>query len=285
MLDNSELQAKLNKLKRGPHEFFRIDIGEAVTLDGWMMKPPGFDPNKKYPVLFYVYGVPAGQTVLDIWSQSYLWNLMLTQQDYIVASVDNRGTPAPRGASFRKSIYRKLGILNVEDQAQAVKAITAKMPFIDSSRVGIWGWSGGGALALNALFRYPEIYRMGMAVAPGVDSRYYNTIYTERYMGMPDENAEAYAQSSPITHVVGLKGDLLIVHGTGDDNVHYQRTEYLMNALIAANKHFTIMPYPNRSHGISEGEGTTRHFYELLTRYLNGHLPSGRMAASPEKRP
>jgi dipeptidyl-peptidase-4 len=197
---------------------------------------------------------------------------MLTQQGYIVASIDNRGTPAPRGREFRKSIYRKLGILNVQDQANAVKAMTAKMPFIDASRVGIWGWSGGGALTLNALFLHPDIYRMGMAVAPGVDSLFYNTIYTERYMGLPKDNAESYKQSSSITHVKGLKGDLLIVHGTGDDNVHYQRTEYLMDALIAANKHFTIMPYPNRSHGIYEGEGTTRHLYQLLTRYLNEHL-------------
>jgi dipeptidyl-peptidase 4 len=146
------------------------------------------------------------------------------------------------------------------------------MPFVDRSRVGIWGWSGGGVSTLNAMFRYPDIYKMGMAVAPVPDQRFYDTIYTERYMGLPQDNAEDYKQSSPITFAGGLKGDLLIVHGTGDDNVHYQSTEYLMDALIAANKPFTIMPYPNRTHTISEGEGTTRHLYELLTRYLKEHL-------------
>jgi dipeptidyl-peptidase 4 len=239
-----------------------------------MMKPLDFDPNKKYPVLFYVYGGPSGQTVTDMWGgANYLWYLMLTQQGYIVASVDNRGTPAPRGRDWRKSVYKKLGILDSQDQANAVKAMITKMPFIDASRIGIYGASSGGSGVLNALFRYPDIYKMGMALCPGADNTYYDTIYTERYMGMPKENAEDYKQSSTITHAGGLKGDLLIVHGTGDDNVHYQSTEYLMDALIAANKPFTIMPYPNRTHTISEGEGTTRHLYELLTRYLKEHLP------------
>ncbi len=274
MVDNAEAQTKLDKLKKGAQEFFRVDIGDGVTLDGWMMKPPDFDPNKRYPVLFYAYGGPAAQTVLDKWEgANYMWYLMLTQQGYIVTSVDNRGTPAPRGRDWRKSIYRKLGVISSQDQADAVKAITAKMPFIDASRVGIWGWSEGGNAALNAMFRYPDIYRMGMAVAPGADNRYYDTIYTERYMGLPKDNVEDYKQSSPTTFAGGLKGDLLIVHGTGDDNVHYQSTEYLMDALIAANKPFTIMPYPNRTHSINEGEGTTRHLYELLTRYLKEHLP------------
>jgi dipeptidyl-peptidase-4 len=279
MLENADLQAKVDKLKRGTQEFFRIDIGDGVTLDGWMMKPPDFDPAKKYPVLYHVYGEPAGVTVTDNWTSNYLWHLMLTQQGYIVASVDNRGTPAPRGRAWRKSVYRKIGVLSSQDQAQAVKAMIAKMPFIDASRIGIWGWSGGGYHTLHALFRYPEIYRMGMAVAPGIDGRYYDTIYTERHMGLPLDNAEDYKQSSATTFVKGLKGDLLIVHGTGDDNVHYQGTEYLLDALIAANKPFTIMPYPNRTHSISEGEGTTRHLYELLTRYLKEHLPAGQPAA------
>ncbi len=274
MVDNVELQAKLDKLKKGSQEFFRVEVGDGISLDAWMMKPSDFDPNKKYPILFYVYGEPAGQTVLDAYAgANYLWYLMLTQQGYIVASVDNRGTPAPRGREWRKSVYRKIGVISSYEQAQAVKAITAKMPFVDASRVGIWGWSSGGCSTLNALFRYPDIYRMGMAVAPAPDNRYYDTIYTERYMGLPKDNPEDYKRSLPITYVDGLKGDLLIVHGTGDDNVHYQQTEYLIDALIAKNKPFTIMPYPNRSHSISEGEGTTRHLYELLTRYLREHLP------------
>ncbi|HEY9283305.1 MAG TPA: S9 family peptidase [Pyrinomonadaceae bacterium] len=278
MVENAGLRAKLDRLKKGSHEFFRVEIGDGVTLDGWMMKPPDFDPAKKYPVLFHVYGEPAGVNVTDSWRFTYLWHLMLTQRGYIIASVDNRGTPAPRGRAWRKIIHRKTGVLSSREQADAVKAMTAKMPYMDASRVGIWGWSGGGFHTLHALFRYPELYRMGMAIAPGIDGRYYDTIYTERYMGLPQDNPEVYKQSSPTTFVNGLKGDLLIVHGTGDDNVHYQGTEYLMNALIAANKQFTIMPYPNRSHGISEGEGTTRHLYELLTQYLTEHLPAGQSA-------
>lgn len=276
MEDNAALQAKIDALKKGPQEFFRIDIGDGVTLDGWMMKPPNFDPSKKYPILFYAYGEPAAQTVTDNWGgPNYLWFTMLTQQGYIVASVDNRGTPAPRGRAWRKAIYRKNGIVNSADQAGAVKAIIAKMPFVDASRVGIWGWSGGGVSTLNAMFRYPDVYKMGMAVAPVPDQRFYDTIYTERYMGLPsDNNGEDYKQSSPITFASGLKGDLLIVHGTGDDNVHYQGTEVLINKLIELNKPFQMMAYPNRTHGIFEGPGTTMHLFSLLTRYLNEHLPA-----------
>jgi dipeptidyl-peptidase-4 len=274
-VDNAELQAKVDKLKKGPQEFFKVDIGDGVTLDGWMMKPPGFDPNKKYPIFFYVYSEPAAQTVTDLWAgDQYLWHLMLTQMGYIVASVDNRGTPAPRGRAWRKAFYLKSGVINSSDQANGVKAILAKMPFADASRVGVWGWSGGGSATLNALFRYPDLYKMGMAVAPEADARYYDTIYTERYMGLPQDHPEEYKQSAPTTFVNALKGDLLIVHGTGDDNVHYQATENLINALIAANKRFTMMAYPNRTHGIFEGENTTRHLYTLLTNYLKEHLPS-----------
>jgi dipeptidyl-peptidase-4 len=213
---------------------------------------------------------------MDLWTgPEYLWHLMLTQQGYIVASVDNRGTPAPRGRAWRKAIYRKNGIVNSADQAGAVKAITAKMPYVDASRVAIWGWSGGGVSTLNAMFRYPDLYKVGMAVAPVPDQRFYDTIYTERYMGLPtDNNGEDYKQSSPITHAAGLKGDLLIVHGTGDDNVHYQGVEVLINKLVELNKPFTMMAYPNRTHSISEGEGTTLHLYGLLTRYLNEKLPA-----------
>lgn len=276
MEDNAALQANLDKLKKGPQEFFTIDIDGGIQMDGWMIKPPGFDPNKKYPILFYVYGEPAGQTVTDNWDGfSYPWHLMLSQQGYIVASVDNRGTPAPKGRAWRKAIYRKNGVINSSDQANAVKALLAKMPYIDASRVGVWGWSGGGVSTLNAMFRYPDIYKMGMAVAPVPDQRFYDTIYTERYMGLPDANAADYKQSSPITHADGLKGDLLIVHGTGDDNVHYQGTEVLINKLIELNKPFTMMAYPNRTHSISEGANTSRHLFSLLTRYLSEHLPAG----------
>jgi len=275
LIDNQPLQERLSKLKRAQQEFFRVDIGDGVKLDGWMLKPPDFNPQKRYPVLFYVYGEPWGQTVLDSWGGStFMWHTMLAQQGYIVMSVDNRGTPAPRGRAWRKSIYRRMGILNSGDQAAAVKAII-KWPFVDPARIGIWGWSGGGSSSLNAIFRYPDLYQMAMSVAPVPDIRYYDTIYQERYCRRPQDNPEEYKQSSPITFAGQLKGQLLIVHGTGDDNVHYQGTEALTNALIAANKPFTIMPYPNRSHGIYEGPGTTRHLYSLLTRFLNEKLPAG----------
>jgi dipeptidyl-peptidase-4 len=274
IFDNKELEERLAKLKPVAQEFFRVNIGE-VELDGWMMKPPGFDPKKRYPTLFYVYGEPWGQTVLDAWSGGQMmWHRMLAQQGYLVVSVDNRGTPAPRGRAWRKSIYRQMGIRNSLDQANAVRAIL-KWPFVDATRIGVWGWSGGGSSTLNAMFRYPDLYQVGMSVAPVPDIRYYDTIYQERYCGLPQDHPEEYKQSSPATFAGQLKGQLLVVHGTGDDNVHYQGTEALINALVAANKPFTMMAYPNRSHGINEGAGTTRHLYELLTRYLNEKLPPG----------
>ena len=188
-------------------------------------------------------------------------------------SVDNRGTPAPRGRAWRKIIYRKIGVVNSQDQANAVKAII-KWPFVDPARVGIWGWSGGGSSTLNAMFRYPDLYQTGIAVAPVPDIRYYDTIYQERYCGLPQDHPDEYKQSSPITFAAQLRGQLLVVHGSGDDNVHYQGTEALINSLIAANKQFTMMVYPNRSHGIYEGPGTRRHLFGLLTRFLKEKLPS-----------
>jgi len=278
LIDNHEVQDRLTKLKSTPTEFFKVDIGDGVQLDGWMIKPPDFDNQKRYPVLFYVYGEPWGQTVLDRWGgRDRLWHQMLAQQGYIVMSVDNRGTPAPRGRAWRKSIYRKMGIVNSGDQAAAAKAI-AKWPFVDPARIGIWGWSGGGSSTLNAMFRYPDVYATGMSVAPVPDLHYYDSIYQERYCGLPKDHPDEWKQSSPITFASQLKGNLLVVHGTGDDNVHYQGTEALINALVAANKPFSMMSYPNRSHGIYEGSGTTRHLFGLLTRYLMERLPAGAAA-------
>jgi dipeptidyl-peptidase-4 len=272
--ENAALRTRLAALEQGPREFFRVDVGNGVKLDGWMIKPPGFDPSKKYPVLFYVYGEPASQTVTDAWSGgNYMWHLMLSQMGYIVMSVDNRGTPAPRGRAWRKAIYGKIGVLNGADQAAAAEAI-AKWPFVDARRLGVWGWSGGGATTLNVMFRTPDVYRMGMSVAPVTDLRYYDTIYQERYVGLPQENPDAYRLGSPVTFASQLKGDLLVVHGSGDDNVHYQNTEALVNALVKANKPFQMMAYPNRTHCICEGQGTSLHLYSLLTRYLREHLPA-----------
>lgn len=274
LASNQKLRAKVRTLKQKSSEFFRVNIGGGGELDGWMMKPYNFDASKKYPVLFHVYGEPAGQTVLDNWGGNKLWHLMLAQQGYIVISVDNRGTPAPRGRAWRKSVYRQIGILASQDQAAACRVIR-RWPFVDSTRIGIWGWSGGGSMTLNMMFRAPELYHTGMSVAPVTDQRYYDTIYQERYMGLPGGNPDGYKNGSPVTFAHQLQGHLLLVHGTGDDNVHYQSSEALINALVKANKPFTMMAYPNRSHGIFEGQGTTRHLYELLTRYLQEHLPPG----------
>ena len=271
--DNAQLRARMAALELGPREFFRVDIGDGVKLDGWMIKPPGFDQTKKYPVVFEVYGEPAAQTVTDSWGGGgFLWHLMLSQMGYIVVSVDNRGTPAPRGRAWRKAIYKQMGVLNGADQAAAARAI-AKWPFVDPRRLGVWGWSGGGSTTLNVMFRTPDVYRMGMAVAPVADLHFYDTIYQERYVGLPQENPEVYRVGSPVTFAGQLKGDLLVVHGSGDDNVHYQYTETLVNALVKANKPFQLMVYPNRTHCICEGEGTSVHLYSLLTRYLTEHLP------------
>lgn len=274
LVSNKKLFEIVQALKRKPTEFFRVDIGE-VELDGMMLKPYDFDPSQKYPLLFYVYSEPAGQTAQDRWGGSnYLWHLMLNQKGYVVITVDNRGTPSPRGREWRKCIYQKVGVLSAADQAAAAKKI-GEWDFVDKDRIGIWGWSGGGSATLNALFRYPDIYHTGMSVAPVPDQRLYDTIYQERYNGLPQEDPEVYKNGSPITYAENLQGNLLIVHGTGDDNVHYQGTERLINKLIEFNKPFTMMAYPNRSHGIYEGRNTSLHLRELLTRYLQENLPAG----------
>ncbi len=277
LAENKKLKSKLDALKKPVTELFRIDTGNGVVLDAWAIKPPEFDATAKYPVLFYVYGEPHGQTVKDAWpGVRGLWYWMLAQQGYIVVSVDSRGTPAPRGREWRKCVYKQVGILPPEDQANAARALVRMWPYADGDRLGIWGYSGGGSSTLHAMFRFPDVYAMGMAVAGVPNQRLYDSIYQERYMGSPGENADGYRRGSPINHVAGLKGKLLVVHGTGDDNVHYQGAEVLINELVAHNKPFTMMAYPNRSHSLSEGPGTTRHFHELLTRYLHENLPAAK---------
>lgn len=274
--DNEELKKKLDKLKKAPAEFFQVDIGDGTKLDGWCIKPPKLKKGRRYPLLFYVYGEPAGQTVLNRYmGRNYLWYLMLAQQGYVVMSVDNRGTPAPRGREWRKSIYRQVGILASADQAAATRALLKERPYLDPERIAIWGWSGGGSMTLNALFRHPDLYRTGMAVAAVPNQRLYDSIYQERYMGLPGDNAEGYYKGSSINFAHQLKGNLLLVHGTGDDNVHYQGAEALINELVAHDKPFTMFAYPNRSHSISESRNTTRHLFAMLTRYLNETTPPG----------
>jgi len=273
---NTELMARVREAITHPGEFFQVTIADGSTLDGWMIKPRDFDPNRRYPVLMYVYGEPAGQTVLDSYmGGSRLWYQLLADQGYVIASVDNMGTPAPKGRTWRKAVYEQIGVLSSMQQAQAVQALARTRPYVDSTRVGIWGWSGGGSSTLQAMFRYPEVYQVGMSVAPVPDQRLYDTIYQERYMGLLGPNAEKYDSASAIHQAKGLKGHLLIVHGSGDDNVHYQGTERMINELVKLNKPVDVMVYPNRSHAIREGQGTTLHIYSLLTRYLMTYLPAG----------
>lgn len=273
---NSRLRTQLQTAQLPTSEFFRVDIGEGVELDAWCILPPNLDPSKKYPLIVYVYGEPAGQTVVDKWGgNQMLWHQLLAQKGYVVMSFDNRGTPAPRGREWRKSVYRQIGVLASADQAAAVKSVLKERPYLDPDRVGVWGWSGGGSMTLNALFRYPEIYHAGVSIAPVPNQLYYDTIYQERYMGLPSDNAEGYRLGSPITFAKQLEGELLLIHGTGDDNCHYQTTELLINELIKHNKTFSMFAYPNRSHAIREGENTTRHLYQMITNHFLRTLPPG----------
>lgn len=271
--ENAALKQKMSELKIRPAEFFKIEVEKGIFVDGYMVKPYNFDPTKKYPVFFNVYGEPASTTVNDSWGIS-MWHYYLTQQGYIIMSIDNRGTPSPKGREWRKSVYGQIGILASKDQAAAATEI-CKWDFVDPSRIGIWGWSGGGSMTLNMLFRYPDIYSLGISVASVPDEHLYDTIYQERYMGLPSTNEKGYFEGSAINHAKNLKGKLLIIHGTGDDNVHYQGCERLINELVKHNKLFTMMAYPNRSHGIYEGEGTSDHLYNTMTNYLLTNMKPG----------
>jgi dipeptidyl-peptidase-4 len=286
LVTNDKLRERLKPVRRAPTEFFRVEIEPGVSLDGWCIAPPemqtpvadapGSPNGKKYPLLVHVYGEPAGQTVADRWFGGYaLWHRMLAQRGYVVMSFDNRGTNSPRGRDWRKSIYRQVGILAPQDQAAAVRAVLERRPYLDRDRVGVWGWSGGGSMTLNAIFKHPDLYRTAIAVAPVPNQLYYDTIYQERYMGLPDDNAEGFKNGSPIHFAKQLQGSLLLIHGTGDDNCHYQTTELLVDELIKHNKPFRMLAYPNRSHSISEGANTTRHMPEAMTQFLLETLPAG----------
>lgn len=272
--DNSELKEKYDALNLEPRSFFRVDIGDVV-LDAWMIKPRDFDPGKKYPLIFYVYGEPAASTVQDTWGGGQVWDQYLAQLGYIVMSVDNRGTRVPRGRAWRKSIYRQIGILAAHDQAKAAREIFRRFDFIDTTRVGMWGWSGGGQMTMNCMFRYPGIYHTGIAVSFVSDQRLYDTIYQERYMGLPKDNEAGYRDGSPITHAHKLRGNLMIIHGTADDNVHYQSFEMLADELIRHNKLFSMMSYPMRTHGIYERANTSLHLRRTMEKYWLEHLPAG----------
>ena len=272
LYSNNQLEETYSKLEFPTAEFFSITTKSGIEMDGKMIKPKNFDPAKKYPVLFYVYGEPAGQTASA--TMGSLWHFMLAQKGYLVITMDNRGTPSLKGSTWRKSIYRQLGRINVQDQAEGAQEVM-KWTFIDTSRIAVWGWSGGGAMTLNLLFKYPEIYKAGVAVAAVTNQLLYDNIYQERYMGLPSENLEDFIEGSPVRHAEGLLGNLLYIHGTADDNVHYQNSEVLINELVRHNKVFDLMIYPNRSHGIYEGANTSRHLYTTMTDYLLEHIEPG----------
>lgn len=271
------IKETIRKMETSGHvEMIQVTTDDNVTLDGWMIKPNNFDSTKKYPVLFYVYTEPAGATVKDAAGSAGtpLYAGDIAADGYIQISLDGRGTPVPKGTAWRKAIYQNIGILNIRDQAMAAKRIS-QWPFVDTSRIAVHGWSGGGSTTLNLLFQYPDIYKTGIAIASVPNQLLYDNIYQERYMGLPKENKEPFLQGSPITHAKNLRGNLLLVHGTGDDNVHYQGAEMLINELVKNGKQFQLMVYPNRTHGISEGAGTSAHLSQLFTEFLKTHCPGG----------
>ena len=272
--ENKPAREKFQTLGLQPKEFFKVPLAD-ITLDAWMIKPSPFDSAKKYPVIFEVYGEPSGSTVQNVWGGGDLWQEYLAQQGYVVMSVDNRGVNVPRGREWRKSIYGQIGILASKDQADAVIKIGDMFPFVDMDRIGIWGWSGGGSMTLNAMFRYPDLYKTGIAIAAVSDQKLYDAVYQERYMGLPSGNPDGYRDGSPINYAKNLKGNLLLIHGTGDDNVHYQNCEWLIDELVKQGKMFDMLAYPMRTHSIYEREGTTLHLRRTMDKYWKEHLEPG----------
>jgi dipeptidyl-peptidase-4 len=283
LVDNASLRSRVAALTKGAVEFFNLTAEDGSHMPAYLMKPPAFDSTRKYPLLLHVYGGPGSTTVNDAWGGYYLWHLMLTQRGYLVASIDNRGTPAPLGRRWRKSIYGQLGVMETRDQATAARLL-AERPYVDRDRIGIWGWSYGGFMSLNSLFQHPDIFRTGVAVSPVTHWALYDNVYTERFNGLPDQNKAGYDRGSPLTYVGGFRGNLLLIHGSGDDNVHFQNTEMLINALVAANKPFTMMEYPNRTHCICQGRNTQAHLFDLITRYLDQNLKPPRTEANISNR-
>jgi len=274
--DNSALHERAKSVVSHPTEFLQLDIGDGVIMDAWMIKPKDFDESRKYPVFIYVYGEPHAQTVLNEWGagQSHFLRV-IADLGYLVVSIDNRGTPAPKGAAWRRAIAGSLGPLSTEEQAAGLKELGRMRPFVDLSRVGIWGWSGGGSNTLNALFRKPDDYHVGIAVVPKPQPHLYNAWFQEIFMKTQEVNPEGYQKSAPIGFADGLKGKLLIITGSGETNTHIQIIEGLVDRLIELGKPFDYMVYPNRDHGLREGLGTVVHVRMLIARYLLENLPPG----------
>lgn len=274
--DNSELKTKAKQIIKRPTEFVQIDIGDGVVMDASITQPSDFDESKKYPVFVYVYGEPYSQTVLDRWGANQIdFHRVVADTGYVVVSIDNRGTACPKGAAWRRSIFGSLGPLSTEDQAAALKKLGQMHSYLDLSRVGIWGWSGGGSNTLNAMFRKPDVYDVGIAVVPKPQPWLYNAWFQEIYMRDRKVNTEGYKQSAPINFAEGLEGKLLIVTGSGETNTHIQIIEGLVDRLIELGKPFDYMVYPNRDHGLREGPGSVVHVRMLVLRYLIENLPRG----------
>jgi dipeptidyl-peptidase 4 len=273
LVTNDDLVAKENAIDPEPVEFTATTVGGGVKLSTFVVKPPNFDAAKKYPMLVFVYGEPAAATVKDRWGfQQYK---VIAREGYVIVSFDNAGTPQPRGREWRKSIYGAIGVLSSEQQSEAIDSFAKAHSYIDTTRMGMWGHSGGGSMTLNEMFRHPGQLVAAVALAPVADEALYDSIYQERYMGLPQENAKGYHDGSPISFADGLQGHLLIIHGSGDDNVHFQGTERLVNKLIALGKPFDFMDYPNRTHALVEGQGTLFHRQVLLMRYFEDYIPAG----------
>ncbi|MDG2219876.1 MAG: DPP IV N-terminal domain-containing protein [Rubripirellula sp.] len=273
---NSELKAIVEARSGIPTEFLQLQISGGVTMDAWLIKPKDFDASRKYPVFVYIYGEPHAQTVLDEWGTHHAeFHRMIADLGYLVLSIDNRGTPAPKGAAWRRAVFGSLGPLSTAEQAAGLKELGRTRSYVDLDRVGIWGWSGGGSNTLNALFRKPDTYHVGMAVVPKPQPHLYNAWFQEIYMQSRKVNPDGYKRSAPINFAAGLKGKLLIVTGSGETNTHVQIVEGLVDRLIEIGKPFDYMVYPNRDHGLRRGKGTAVHLRMLLTRYLVENLPPG----------
>lgn len=269
LLNNNKLKETLAEFKLPVKEFSTLNInGEELNL--WMIKPNDFDPNKKYPLLMFQYSGPGSQEVTNRWSdERTLWHKSIANKGYIIACVDGRGTGF-KGAAFKKATYMNLAKLEAIDQIDSARKL-GELPFVDAERIGIWGWSFGGLMAAHCLLTGNDVFSMAIAVAPVTNWRFYDTIYTERFMRTPQENPEGYDLNSPINYADQLEGKFLIIHGSGDDNVHVQNTMRMVEALVQADKQFDWMIYPDRNHGIYGGN-TRNHLFQKMTNFIIDNL-------------